>query len=344
MKKVLIGVAVLVVVYFLGPVPQPPVFATDMPVFTSSLLALEDSLHQFEKAFPTKENNEAQILWFNDVKQPTEYCIMYVHGYSASHMEGAPTHRDVANKYGANLLLLRLPEHGVISEDPMLNYNADSLWEATKSGLALAKRLGNKVIVMSTSTGGTLSLKLAAEYPDDIFALINMSPNVNPKPWNAPLLNNHWGHQLAMLAMGGDYRTLHNLLDHPEYTKYWYAKYRVESLVNMQQLVENTMTEETFEKVTCPTLTLVYYEDDLKNDDVIDVQKVFWMHNHLGSEIKELDKLPGPKTHTIGCGIFSQDVPGVEAEIFDFCETKLHMQPVPEPLEEQPINPQAAAI
>ncbi|GAB5557576.1 MAG: hypothetical protein SchgKO_17890 [Schleiferiaceae bacterium] len=344
MKKVLIVVVVLVIVYFLGPVPQPPVFSSKMPVYNNTLAQLEDSLHRYEMAFPTKENNEAMIHWYDNKVEKTEYVIMYVHGYSASHMEGAPTHLDVAKKYGANLLLLRLPEHGVISENPMLNYNADSLWEATKSGLALAKKMGDKVIVMSTSTGGTLSIKLASEYPNDVFALINMSPNVNPKPWNAPLLNNHWGHQLAMLAMGGDFRTLHNLMEHPEYTKYWYAKYRVESLVNMQQLVEHSMTEETFEKVTCPSLTLVYYEDDLKNDEVIDVEKVFWMHDHLASEVKELDKLPGPKTHTIGCGIFSEDIEGVEAEIFDFCENKLHMTPVQQPLQQMPSNPEAAAI
>ena len=328
MKKVLIISAALVVLYFLGPVPKAPVYSNNMPVYTSPLTVLEDSLTSFEAQFPTKENNEAKIIWYGLQGEPTEYCVLYIHGYSASHMEGAPAHIDVASRYGANLLLVRLPEHGVHSEDPMLNYNADSLWESSKSGLALAQRLGKKVIVMSTSTGGTLSLKLAAEFPEDVFALINMSPNVNPKPWNAPLLNNHWGHQLAMLAMGGDFRTLHDLKEHPEYPKYWYHRYRVESLVNMQQLVETTMTEETFARVTSPSLTLVYYEDNLKNDEVIDVKKVFWMHENLGSKIKELGKLPGPKTHTIGSGIFSQDLPGVEREIFTFCEDQLGIIPI----------------
>lgn len=327
MKKLLLAIAVLVVIYFLGPKPDQPVYSLSTFQYTSSLSHLEDSLKWFESKYPVKPDNDSKIIWNDSIRQ-TEYCILYIHGYSASHQEGMPAHRDVAKRYGANLLLLRLPEHGVISEDPMLNYNPDSLWECTKRGLALAHRLGKKVLVMSTSTGGTLSLKLASEYPDEIFALINLSPNVHPRPFTAPLLNNHWGRTMAWMAMRGDYRILHNLKDHPEYDKYWYSKYRIESLVNMQQLVETTMTEETFHKITVPSITLVYFKNDRERDEVIEVYDVFWMHDELTSSIKKLIKLPNAKTHPIGSGIFSKDLPGVEQNIFDFCENELHMKAV----------------
>lgn len=327
MKKLVIILVVLVLAYFLGPKPEDPNYRTDFYSYSSSLQHLEDSLNEFETHYPVKPNNNSKIIWNDSIRQ-TEYCILYVHGYSASHVEGFPAHIDFAKRYGANLLLLRLPDHGIISENPMLNYNPDSLWESTKRGLALAQRLGKKVIVMSTSTGGTLSLKLASVFPEKIFALVNLSPNVHPQPFTAPLLNNHWGKTMAWIAMQGDFRILHNLKDHPEYDKYWYSKYRIESLVNMQQLVETTMTEETFKKITVPSLTLVYFKNDQERDDVIDVYDVFWMHEELSSPLKKLVKLPNAKTHPIGSSIFSKDLEGVEQNIFDFCDDELHMKAI----------------
>jgi alpha-beta hydrolase superfamily lysophospholipase len=41
----------------------------------------------------------------------------------------------------------------------------------------IAKKLGKKVIIMSTSTGGTLSLQLAAAFPE-IAGLVMYSPNI----------------------------------------------------------------------------------------------------------------------------------------------------------------------
>ena len=50
---------------------------------------------------------------------------------------------------------------------------------------------------MGTSTGGTQALQLAAAYPNDVAALILMSPNIEINDPNAWILNNHWGLQLA---------------------------------------------------------------------------------------------------------------------------------------------------
>ena len=54
---------------------------------------------------------------------------------------------------------------------------------------------------MATSTGGTLALKLAAEYPD-IAGLILLSPNIAINDANAWVFNNHWGLQVAKMVKG----------------------------------------------------------------------------------------------------------------------------------------------
>ena len=59
----------------------------------------------------------------------------------------------------------------------MINLTADKLWNSAKEAYAIGKQLGKKVIIMATSTGGTLALKLAAEYPE-IAGLILLSPNI----------------------------------------------------------------------------------------------------------------------------------------------------------------------
>jgi len=58
---------------------------------------------------------------------------------------------------------------------------------------------------MSTSTGGTMALALAGDYPADVFALINMSPNIAVTHPLAFLANNPWGLQIARIVVKGNY-------------------------------------------------------------------------------------------------------------------------------------------
>jgi hypothetical protein len=55
-----------------------------------------------------KAGNEAQIIWADSLGHKTAYSIVYIHGFSASHKEGDPIHRNIAKRYGANLYLSRL--------------------------------------------------------------------------------------------------------------------------------------------------------------------------------------------------------------------------------------------
>src|SRR5258708_7415518 len=77
--------------------------------------------------------------------------------------------------------------------------------KSAKEALAIGRQLGNKVILMGTSTGGTFALQLAATYPDQVAALVLLSPNIAINDPNAWLLNNHWGLQIAHLVTGGNY-------------------------------------------------------------------------------------------------------------------------------------------
>ena len=108
MKKILVVLVLLIAAYFLGPKPETPMLTpsaswTDIP---DSSRAIDAYIAEKESKTVLKPGNEARIIWA-DSAQPkkTKIVFMYVHGFSASPMEGDPLHREVAQHFGANLLL-----------------------------------------------------------------------------------------------------------------------------------------------------------------------------------------------------------------------------------------------
>src|SRR5687767_5557118 len=154
---------ILLIVYLAGPKPKAPVFSSVMPVAPTESSALERYVSRNESKHKIKPDNEAQIVWADSSKKKTEYAVVYLHGFFASKMEGDPVHRDFAKEFGCNLYLARLADHGIDTVDQMINFTADRGWESAKEALAIGKSLGEKVIIMSTSSGSTFALLLAAE-------------------------------------------------------------------------------------------------------------------------------------------------------------------------------------
>ena len=82
---------VLIIVYFLGPQPAFPEYAKELPVVPAEPASLEKYIHDNEAIHKLKPDNEARIIWLNDsIKEKTDYSVVYLHGFSASHEEGDP--------------------------------------------------------------------------------------------------------------------------------------------------------------------------------------------------------------------------------------------------------------
>jgi pimeloyl-ACP methyl ester carboxylesterase len=180
---------------------------------------------------------------------------------------------------------------------------------------------------MSTSTGGTTALVLAGDFPDDVHALINMSPNIAINDPNAWILNNHWGLQIAHKVIGGDYIDVH--FDSTR-QKYWNGKYRVEAAVQLQEMIESKMNKETFKKVLCPSLTLYYYKSEKEQDPTVKVSAMLKMNEELGTPepFKQTVAIPEAGAHVIGSYLVSKDLKSVEEVIDRFAIEKLKMQPL----------------
>lgn len=310
--------------YFLGPKPDRPHFNESLVRVPEAAEALEQYIRNREQEHKLKPDNEARIIWNDSARSKTEYAIVYLHGFSASRKEGDPVHRKFAETFGCNLFLSRLSDHGVDTTEALLAFSADRVWESAKEALAVGQELGDKVIIMGTSTGATLGLMLAAKFPDKVYALINLSPNIainNPASF---LLNDPWGLYIARMVKGGKYNETEPT---EEKAKYWNGKYRLESVVELQQLLESSMTEETFRSVNQPTLTLYYYKDEDEQDPEVKVSSMLEMHAQLGTpeSLKVAKAIPYAGAHVLGSSITSKDVASVYQEIEKFAIQKLAM-------------------
>jgi esterase/lipase len=333
LKWLFIIVVIFWIIYLLGPSPETPVYATTMPSVPAQPALLEAYIKDNEAKHKLKPDNEARIVWANDsLKQKTEYAIVYLHGFSASQEEGSPIHTNIAKEFGCNIYLSRLAEHGIDTTEPMANLTADKYWESAKQALAIGKQLGNKIILMGTSTGGTNALQLAATYPKDITALVLMSPNIAINNDNAYLLNNHWGFQLAKMITGSDHITSEDV--RPIYKQYWYSRYPLQGLVQLQEMLETAMIKETFEKVKQPVLMLYYYKDSVHQDSVVSVPAMLKMYDELGSAIKIKKAMPNTGDHVMASFIKSKDLRSVQLAIEDFMRQTIQMNKV----ENIPIN------
>jgi len=273
-----------------------------------------------------KEDNEARIVWANpDSIGKTEYVVVYIHGFSASCKEGYPTNYDFAKRYGVNMYCPILAEHGVSGDKPMENLTVEKYLESAKKALELGRQLGDKVILMSTSSGGTLSLKLAADNPW-IYALILYSPNVDVVDQKAHWLTNKFGYALAKMVKG----EIITYDDPPEVQKYWQSQYHINGVRAMTQLLEKTMNPETFSKIKQPVFMGYYYKNEEEKDPTVSVDAMLKMYDELGTPtgLKQKAAFPNAGCHPIPSGIFNKHYKDVEAKTYEFVEKVLKMKPV----------------
>ena len=318
LKIVILSFFALIVIYFLGPKPPKPVLKEVLPT-VASINALDASIAAMEATHQIKPNNQAKIIWADSSKTQTDYAIVYLHGFSASQMEGDPVHQNIAKQFHCNLYLARLAEHGIDTTEDLMNLTAEKYWESAQLAYAIGKQIGKKVILMSTSTGGTLALQLAANYPE-IAGLILYSPNIEIFDPSAPLLNNPWGLQIGRTVLKSNYVDIK--YKDSAYPKYWNSHYRIEAVVALQNLLEATMTKTTFKKIHQPTLALYYYKDEANQDNVVKVNAIQKMMQQIAtpSNLKMEMAIPNAGNHVLASPIVSKDIVSVEQATAKFMQ------------------------
>lgn len=324
---VLLLLGMILAVYFMGPTPDKVVLDPTLPDLDVELVGLESWVQSREEATKgLKPDNESRIIWADSAGHRTEYSFVYLHGFSASPMEGRPLHQNLAEAFGANLYLHRLVGHGVDGDSAFLDLTPETMIESAKEALVIGQLLGEKVIILSCSTGGTLSLYLSAHH--DVHAQLLYSPNIDFAKAGSDMLTKPWGLQLARQMFGGYHRSLE---DWPEMTPYWTMRYRLEGLIALKSMVEATMVEETFENVEQPLFLAYYYESEEEQDEIVSVAAMLEMYESVSTPEDYKRKLAAPEAggHVIISDILSEDITRIEAESKKFCEEVLDMKPNP---------------
>ncbi len=313
----LLLIAVAAIAFMLGPKSASPILDPAPLSCSVEISKLDSHLTRLEKRFNTlKPENEAAIIWAGDSIHKTGYAIVFLHGFSASKMEGRPVTTEFAKEFGMNLFEPRLYGHGLDTSEPFIDLTPENYIESAKEAIAIAKVIGEKVIIMGSSTGATLGLYLAANDPS-IAAVFCYSPNIDIFDPNSKMLTGPWGLQLARLFTGSEFREY----DAPtDFKRYWQTRYRLEGLVAVRQLIEATMVPSIFAKIHQPVFVGCYFKNEAAQDSVVSVSAMRNMLGLLGTPEanKRMIEFPNVGAHVITNPARSRDVASVQFETRKF--------------------------
>lgn len=183
------------------------------------------------------QGTQARVIWAGAPGAASDWVVLYLHGFSASSEEIRPVPDRVADALDANLIYTRLRGHGrpgaVLAEARVGDWMAD-----VAEGLAAARRAGRRVLVIATSTGGTLMAEAALQpgLADDVAGIVFISPNFGINSSAAPLLSMPGARVILPLLVGREREWQPKSEAHG---RFWTTRYPVAALVPMARLVRH---------------------------------------------------------------------------------------------------------
>ncbi|WP_237588266.1 glycerophosphodiester phosphodiesterase family protein [Polaribacter sargassicola] len=268
-----------------------------------------------------KPNNEAKIIWAEGFKQKqSDIAFVYLHGFGASSREGEPVMSQLSKKYNANVYMSRLKEHGINRDDSFSKLTPENYIETAKEALSIGKIIGKKIILVSTSTGGTLSLKLASEDSSDILGLVMYSPFIDlTNPAFKAIVTPQGKAGFIQMNNGSEIMKQ----ERPEEeAKFWSTIYHIDGYEALIKMVTKNMNPTTFSKVKVPAFVGYYYKNEKEQDKVVSVPAILKMFDALGTPDDKKVKVAFPEAgnHVIACDIRSNDWQGVYNETVTFID------------------------
>lgn len=224
---------------------------------------------------------EKRVLWAAGMER-TPWSVVYIHGFSASRRELSPYAEKVAEDLGANLFGTRLTGHG--RDGPAMAQATLGDWRADLAeALAIGRALGDRVLAISCSTGGTL-LTLALAGGEDITGAVMVSPNYGVKTrrvqamLDAPLAS-RWGPLVMRGEVGAPVADVGGI---------WTPRYSVRAYVPMAEAVR-AVRRADLDGIRVPTL-FAFSEAD----QIVDPHLTTAVMRRWGGPVRRLAMQPGP--------------------------------------------------
>ncbi len=326
LKILIFLILVLLASYFLGPKVNYDKVDNRPAQLNLPIAELDSYVAEQEAAYDDiKPDNESKIIWHDSIKK-TEYALLYLHGFEASWAEADPIVTNIAERYGMNLYLPRISEQGRTDIDALLDESPKGMVDSAKEAIAVAKLLGQKLIIFSCSTGSTYSTYLAAN-DSEIYAQIMTSPNFDLEDKTSKLITKPWGRQMMKQIIGSDYR---EFTPPPGAMPYWNNRYRIEGLIALRDLLDQTMTKDIWSKNKTPMLILYYYENDQKRDKIISVEaiKAFEQVVQTPKDKLKIEAITASRGHVFTSKYMNDQWAVSQETIFSYLEDVLQISPV----------------
>lgn len=301
----ILGVALvlIVLIWAFGPREpgqfEPPAIA-DLPE------DLDAWLYQQESG--VRPEVSRRIVWAGRPGVKTPVALVYLHGFSASSQEIRPVPDLIAAWRGSNLYFARLNGHGLDGESLAAASVSDWAQDVAEA-VAIGKRIGEKVVLIGTSTGGTLAAQAARDpvLGPQIDGLVLISPNFGMKARGAFLLNQplsrYW---LPLLAGRERCMTPRN----EKHREFWTDCYPTVAVLPVAALVAEANSGD-YTDATQPLLALWS-----EADHVVDPEATKQILNEWGGEVTRAPVAVGPdddaSTHVIAGDVLS---PGQTAPV-----------------------------
>ena len=215
-----------------------------------------------EQLLDIKEGVAKKIIWANEINKKTPISIVYIHGFTASSEEVRPLPDKIASDLNANLFFTRLTGHGrnpsAMELCSIPNWIRD-LHEAIEIG----SRIGEKVILLSSSTGGTISVTSALDkkLSQKILGYIFISPNFGINNRFAGMISWPFSEYWLKLILG---KKMKHKPRNELNKKYWTMSYPTNALIPMAKLVRE-VNKKDYSTVKKPALFYFSMEDKVVN-------------------------------------------------------------------------------
>lgn len=252
------------------PLPLPP---TGHPAESSE--PMEAYLaRQLQRAASegVRAGNEERLTRRSPSRAPV--VILYVHGFGASRAEGEVVVDALAAELAATVYYTRLPGHGG-SIEAHAAARTEEYFARVEEDFHQVRPLGDKLVLIGSSTGGLLCSWLAGRHPADVAALILASPLFAFADPTATLLSRRVGMPIIEALLGpvrdASWRADPEQRKQPGYEDHWLTRQRFRAMLPLDDLRRTIAVDDTAASVRAPLALLYYYADSQHQDSVVSV-------------------------------------------------------------------------
>ncbi|MDA1104459.1 MAG: alpha/beta fold hydrolase [Gemmatimonadetes bacterium] len=281
---------------------------------------LDDDLDEYlldeESRVPDLRPGDGRgIVWYDSVARArTPIALVYLHGFSADRHELEPVVSELGSELKANVFFARLSGHGRTG-NAMAEATAEDWMDDVAEAVAVGGRIGERVVLIGTSTGGTLAVWAATreEARSRLLGIVLISPNFHPRNRTSRVLLYPWGGQIARAVQGAE-RCFTPLNERQR--EHWTTCYPTSALLPMMAFVEHVRTMD-LSVITVSSLVLYSADDTVV--DTRETDRVLATFSGSDSRAYVVTTTTDPDGHVLAGDIMSpQSNEEVQSVIADF--------------------------